>query len=331
VQPWTIDADADGVTIRLAPEHTSALDVEFRGSAVAVGAALFNARVAASAKGRLGPVTVADHAVGSPLSASIRFGEHTDVPLAGLYESMLRRVTNRRPGDRVSVPLDTIDALADAARDEGARLHLLTDRAQLDSAADLLGAADRTRYLTPLLHAEMFGELRWPGDPDPDAGIDVQTLELDDGEHAVLGILRRADVMAHLAQWNAGTALGDLTRSRVAAASALAVITVTGSQLSDYARGGSAAESVWIHAERHGLAVQPMSPVFLYARTGEELAKLSEQFSGELSGLTSQFRTLCGVDADEELVLIMRFTSADPPTVGSRRCRDRIRLSFRQH
>jgi hypothetical protein len=71
--------------------------------------------------------------------------------------------------------------------------------------------------------------------------------------------------------------------------------------------------------------------VFLYARTGEELAKLSEQFSGELSGLTSQFRTLCGVDADEELVLIMRFTSADPPTVGSRRCRDRIRLSFRQH
>jgi len=53
----------------------------------------------------------------------------------------------------------------------------------------------------------------------------------------VLGILRRADVMAHLAQWNAGAALGDLTRDRVAAASALAVITVTGSRLSDYARG----------------------------------------------------------------------------------------------
>ena len=39
------------MTIRLAAERTSALDVGFRGSAVAVGAAVFNARVAAAAHG----------------------------------------------------------------------------------------------------------------------------------------------------------------------------------------------------------------------------------------------------------------------------------------
>jgi len=331
VQPWTIDAYADRVAIRLAPEHTSALDVDFRGSAVAVGAALFNARVAAAAHGRLGQVTVAEHATGSPLSATVRLGDDTDAQLAGLYESMALRVTNRRPGHPVPVPLDTVVALTDAARLEGARLHLLAERDQLDCAANLLGAADRTRYLTPRLHAEMMGELRWPGDPDPDTGIDIQTLELDDGEQAVLGILRRADVMAHLAQWNAGAALGDLTRDRVAAASALAVITVTGSRLSDYARGGSAAESVWIHAQQRGLAVQPMSPVFLYARTPQERTKLSEQFCEELGGLTSQFRALCDLDGDEELILIMRLTSAEPPTAESRRSSDRIRLPFRPH
>ena len=42
-------------------------------------------------------------------------------------------------------------------------------------------------------------------------------------------------------------------------------------RLADYARGGSAAEAVWIAAQQHGLAVQPISPAFLYARDDDEL------------------------------------------------------------
>jgi hypothetical protein len=40
----------------------------------------------------------------------------------------------------------------------------------------------------------------------------------------VLEILRRPDVMAHLAQWNAGSALGEDTRRRVVASSAVAIL-----------------------------------------------------------------------------------------------------------
>jgi hypothetical protein len=92
------------------------------------------------------------------------------------------------------------------------------------------------RYLTPGLHAEMVSELRWPDDPCPDTGIDVRSLELDPGDLAVLDILRRPDVMAHLAQWNAGTALGEDTRLRVVASSAVAVILVPGGASTDCAR-----------------------------------------------------------------------------------------------
>ena len=74
----------------------------------------------------------------------------------------------------------------------------------------------------------MVSELRWPSDPCPDTGIDVRSLELDPGDLAVLDILRRPDVMTHLAQWNAGTALGEDTRRRVTASSAVAVISVPG-------------------------------------------------------------------------------------------------------
>ena len=83
----------------------------------------------------------------------------------------------------------------------------------------------------------MVSELRWPDDPCPETGIDVRSLELDPGDLAVLDILRRPDVMAHLAQWNAGTALGEDTRRRVVASCAVAVISVPGGALTDYARG----------------------------------------------------------------------------------------------
>lgn len=325
VQPWTIEAHADSVDIRIAPELTSAMDVAYRGSAVAVGAAAFNARVAAAAHDAVGEVTMIEAEGGSPLTVRVGIGTGGDPALGALYEPMLRRVTNRKPGVPVTVSEGTRAALRSAASAEGARVHLLTEGVELERAAQLLGAADRTRYLTPRLHAEMIGELRWPGDPDPDTGIDVRSLELDASESAFLSILRRPDVMSHLAQWEAGSALGDFAHDRVAGASALAVVTVTGSRLADFARGGSATEAVWIAAENHGLAVQPISPVFLYARNDIDFANLSEQFSDELKALRTRFRILAGLEADEELVIVLRCTSATPPAIASRRDTDRIR------
>jgi hypothetical protein len=202
---------------------------------------------------------------------------------------------------------------------------VLTDQADIDSAATILAAADRTRYLTARLHEEMISELRWPGDPDPDTGIDVRSLELDPEDYAVLGILRRPDVMAYLAEWNAGSALGEDTRDRVRASCGLGVVSIAGSALGDYARGGSAMEAVWVTAQHHGLAVQPVSPVFLYARTPEDLKELSSTFCYELATLQSQFRELAQT-GDEAQILVLRLAVAEPASVTSRRNRNRLRL-----
>jgi hypothetical protein len=324
VQPWYVDADDDSVTIRLAPEFTSAMDVALRGSAVAVGAALFNASVAAAAHGRLGPVSVRDD--GEGLAATLHFGAHADHELAALYQAMLERETNRHHGEPTALSAESIAAMHAVAERHGARLNVVTDRSDIDAAATILAAADRTRYLTARLHAEMFSELRWPGDPDQDTGIDVRSLELDPGDYAVMGILRRPEVMAHLAEWTAGSALGDDTRDRVLASSGLAVVSVTGHELVDFVRGGSAMEAVWITAQRQGLAVQPVSPVFLYARTPEEFKELSGTFCDELATLQSQFRALVGTEPDASQILVLRLANGAPASVKSRRARNRLRL-----
>ena len=324
-QPWFIDAEATGLTLSIDTQHSSTMDRSFRGSAVAVGAALYNVRIAAAAQGILGPVSVFEDADGSPLRATMHYENGTDPALADLYEPMLARETNRHRGTLQSLDDHTIRSLAAIADGEGARLHLITERDDLSRAAAIFAAADRIRYLTPQLHKEMVSELRWPGDPDADTGIDIDTLELDATDLALIDIVRRPDVMAHLAEWNAGSALGDGMRDDVLASSALAVITVTGDRLSDYARGGSAVEAVWIHAQREGLAVRPLSPVFLHARNATDLNELSAGFADQLKNLQDDFVRLTATAPDESIVLVLRLTTAPPASATSRRDPSRAR------
>jgi len=302
------------------------MDVAYRGSAVAVGAALFNAKVAAAAHNVSGPATFTEGADGAPLQATLRLGKGSDPDLAALYDTMLIREANRRLGIAQPVAESVLDALRAAAEREGARLHILTAPEGIARAAEIFAASDRARYLTPVLHAEMISELRWPGDPLPSTGIDIRSLELGPGELAVVDILRRPEVMAQLARWNAGSALGEGTRRQMTASSALAVIAVPGGSLADYARGGSAAEAVWIVAQRCGLAVQPISPIFIYARDAEDLAGVSAEFQHELSARQEDFRQLVGIDSEDGVALILRFAVSEPASVRSLRDFGRVNL-----
>jgi len=319
-QPWRIETGAGTVAIHLTPERTTLMDVNLRGSAVAVGAASFNARVAAAARGVLGDVHLTEHQTASPLTAVIDLdGAGADPDLAALYPLLESRETNRHRGTPTPLTDTITEALGNAAHREGARLVLLTDRTDLDAAGEVLSGADRIRYLTTRLHREMTSELRWPGDESPDTGIDVRSLELSPADFATLDILRRTEVMALLASWGVGSRLGSDTRDRIVNSSSLAVIIGSDPSLTGYAHGGAAAEAVWLTAQRHGLAVQPVSPVFLYAHDDADLHGLSPEFAGQLAELQDRFRHLTSVADGETQILALRLVTAPPASVRSRR------------
>ncbi|MGI8867616.1 MAG: Rv1355c family protein [Mycobacteriales bacterium] len=317
VQPWWFEDDPDEFRIALAADRTSAMDVAFRGSYVAIGAALLNARVAAARHGVLGPAAIPAHDHG--YVATMRYATGSDDDLAGLYDAMLARSANRRPGDGRPLDRSVEPALRAAAEAETGRLHLITDRAVIEQCAELLGRSDRIRFLTPLLHGQMMSELRVPGVDSLSTGLDVRTMELDEADLAKLEIARRADAMARLAEWNAGSALGYPTRDRVRSSSALAVVTVAGASPADFVRGGSAVERLWITAETLGLAVQPVSPVFIFALDRSDAARMSGQFVDEMEQLRNTFRSAAGLPDDEYMALVLRLGHAPPPGFRSRR------------
>ncbi|KAA1251020.1 Rv1355c family protein [Mycobacterium simiae] len=318
-QPWRIEVDHDAVAIELVPERTSLVDIDFRASAVAIGAAVFNARVAAAAHGVLGPVEIGHSSEQSPLCVVVKLGADSDPELARLYRPMLLRQTNRHHGTPAPIADATLELLESAARREGARLQLLRTRDEIERAAMILGESDRIRYLTPELHAELVAELRWPTDPSLESGIDVRGLELDPFRLAMLDTLCRPEVMAELARWNGGVALGAESYFRVCASSAIALVFIQGETLADYACGGSAAEAVWIRAQQHGLAAGPISPLFLYAKTSQERSDLSPNFAPQLQRLQREFNELAGTQAGESPIMVLRFCAAPSPSIRSRR------------
>jgi hypothetical protein len=316
-QPWALSVVPGGVQARVVQARTSAMDVAFRGSYVGIGAAAFNAQVAAAQHGLRASIAAFPDEQDPGLAASIALTRGSDPELAKLYPAMVQRITNRNPGRRRELAPDVVTDLHRAAAAGGATMHLVTDPAGVAEMADILAASDRIRFLTPRLHQQMMAELNWF--EHAALGIDVRSLGLDAADLAKLAVASRADVMACLASWHGGAALGDSTRDRVNASSAVAVLTVPGDTPADYLRGGMAVEQVWIRAGQHRLDVQPVSPVFLYARSDTDLKTVSEEFTADLHELQRLFRSTIGLDGSQTPVLVLRLSHDAPPAVRGRR------------
>lgn len=317
VQPWTITVDDDAITIGVDPAHSTSMDVDYRGSLVAVGAALFNARVAAARHGLVGDEQIIGTGP-ADATAVLHLSPGLAPELAGLYQHVRARASNRHIGVRTTVDDTVLQALRDSVAPYGAGLTTIVDSDDLAAIAELLGESDRLRYLTPHLHAQMMAELRWPHSSDPNRGLDVRTLELDESDLAKLEVARRGDVMQRLADWNVGRALGEPTRDRVLASSAVAVVTAADRTPAGWIQAGQAVEAFWVAAEAAGLAVQPISPVFLFADTIEQFHELSPRYAGDLAVLAQAFRSVVGLPS-EPLALVLRLAENPPPSVISLR------------
>jgi hypothetical protein len=110
------------------------------------------------------------------------------------------------------------------------------------------------------------------------------------------------------------------TKVMVGSSSALALITVPRADPTWYVRGGAAVERFWLSCEFHGLAVQPVSPIFLFAKGEEDLLNLGgERYLDEMFHLSEKFNGLWDLNEGETMVMVMRVIHAAPPSVRSAR------------
>ncbi len=319
-QPWRFTLTDRELEVELVrSKGCGVMDVRSRASYVGVGAALFNARVAAARAHLLGAVRLFPRWPSSDSVATLSLEDGVDDELADLYSPMLERCSNRRHGDASPLDLAVVGRLTRAAAAESATLHLVSDRGRLAECAEIVAAAERIRFLTPELCRATMRELRWPGD-DVRRGIDVATLEFAPWEIASLDLMRRTDVMQLLEQWDAGHALGDYLKNAVLAGSAIAVIAMSSSSSAAYVTGGMALERVWIEAQRAGLAVHAFAPAFAYAVQEADFETLcGSRWATELREHSDRFRDVVGLGATTAMALVLCLSHAPPPSARSLR------------
>ena len=208
--------------------------------------------------------------------------------------------------------------LASVCEDYPVKLHSLSSKSQLDDYSKIAVESDRLRHLCAHLHQEMMGELAWPGKNNLETGIDVRTLGLKEKDLNVLPILARKDVMAELADWKAGKALGEYNKERLSTASSLVVMTIKGQSEADYFVGGKALQQFWLTAEQNGLVIQPISPIFIYANNKEEMEQLMKgEYMEEVKQMQEQFNALLNIQEGESPVLVLRVAYAKQPEFRS--------------
>ena len=319
-QPWRFELRSRDLAIALdASRGCGTMDLRSRASYVALGAALFNARVAAAAAGRLGGYRLFPEGPSSDIVASLEFETASNPGLAELHDAMLERCSNRRHGTPAPLDLAVVSRMSRAASEEQARLHLVTDADRLAECAEIFAAAERIRFLSPKLREETMREMRWPGD-DVSTGIDVATLELSGPEAGSLQLLGRGDVMDLLDHWDAGGSLGDYLKRAIAGSSAVAIVTVESASPASYLTGGMALERVWIEAQRAGLSVHAVAPAFLYAVQQRDYQTLGgTRWADELRLLSERFRHLVDLGSHTVGILTLRLSHAAPPRVRSAR------------
>jgi hypothetical protein len=169
----------------------------------------------------------------------------------------------------------------------------------------------------------MMGEMRWtPEEVERTRdGVDLATLEATRPDLAGIRLARNWSSILFLREIGGGRALEKSSKNSIAAASAVGLLTMSGTNRESYVRGGRALQRVWLTATSLGLAMQPMGAIlYLWARLehggGEGLD--SDEVE-TLSRLRERFKGLFDVGPDSAEIMLFRLAHADPPSARALR------------
>jgi nitroreductase len=247
-QPWRFRARRYAHVIELYADPARALphsDPNGRAIHIACGAALLNLRLAVAVAGREPVVTLLPDPLQPTLLATVRLaGPYQARPAESeLYAAIPRRHTNRLPFSDRPVPPAELAELVEAAKVEGAILHVL-DHNEAVRVLRLVRDAERDQLADPAYRAELA---QWAGGTRDHDGIPDTAL----GPRAY-------DPAAPVRDFTAGRP-GRRGYAWFEKNPQLAVLSVPAGDRASWLRAGQALQRVLLTATARGIAASPLT------------------------------------------------------------------------
>jgi len=319
-QPWRFAWNGRRLECRLDETRSrSFVNFEHLASYVAIGAAVHNMTLASATMGF--DLDVAGSEKSAPDAVcSLEFSRQARAQTPDGFEFVYRRCTNRRLGAQEPLTMDDQQFLITAAG--GASLQIVSDPATLGRVGAMLGEADRMRFLSRIMHADLMREVRWTAEEVQATrdGLDLATLEFTPTDLAVFRILASWPTMDRVRRLGGGKALSRASKKAMGGACAVALLTFPGTSRASYLEGGRALQRIWLAATARDLGVHPLGLPYMFARL--ERASPSGYDKEEertVARLRQEYRTIFHVPADSAEIVLLRLTRAPGPTTRSLR------------
>ncbi len=296
-QPWAFSSSEQALTVYLDRERgASPQDAELKAAHLAIGAAIFNARLAGASESRW--LNVCYHSTQDKHpQTSCRYSPIAEVTLENrsgcrgeeivqytqLRQQIGLRATNRQSTEYV--PFSDRDrlTLSKIADQDNCLLEWIESDAEKSLCAHAIGLVDRVRFLCPELHSSLMSELRWTTNQArlTNDGIDIASLHLTALQQTVLHCLRRPDVVRELRSQGLGRRIGTICRDAVLQSSAVGMFSHHDDSNLGWVRFGETLQHTWLTSTQQGWAWYPMTVVFILRYFRDQLSELFTQAERE--------------------------------------------------
>lgn len=318
-QPWRFEVTSDALLVFNDVEKDATLyNFRQRGSYLAHGAVLENIVIAAGGEGYKAD---AELFPGIPdCTMRITFDTVT-AKRDALQEAIETRCTNRKPYDQTPLKPGDKEALRACARNN-IHVQFSDERDAVETIANTVNLNERLLFENRPLHDFLFGMIRWTKKQEESTpGLYVKTMELPPPMRVLFRyVFRHWPVVQAL-----NTILGmskkipQQTAPLYASSSAFGVVVISGDDKEDFVHAGRVLQRVWLTAERHNMALQPVAAIpYLHQRIA---ANEADAFTTEhIESIESAYRRISAalqLNDGDTIAMLFRIGYAELPTACS--------------
>ena len=253
--------------------------------------------------------------------AEIRDSQLQPDPLA---KGIGLRCSNRKKGQEASIPDSDINKIREAVEAiPGLHFHCFPNRETVLGIADVVGRAEKLRFIHPQGHYEFFkDEMRWNDQEALETrnGLDIKTLELSETQRVGLEVSSDPAVMDLVRRWQGGRALEKVSGDAVRTSAAVGLVTCDKNIDPLSLIPGAGALRAWIASNLLQWAVHPISaPLFFINRIEKPNNLLSEQNIQSIGQFKNDLFKIIPILQVEKGVFMFRMSKAETPSALSLR------------
>lgn len=322
-QPWRFTISGTTINLFNLPERDQSLyNYGQSGSYISHGAVIENIKISALQFGYFATVKLFPEKKNKNHVASLIL-EKVSSRGSVLYDSIKKRVTNRKPYGNAPLSESELSELLKNVEEEGVRILITQEESDKKILGKIGGFNESVMISNRFLHNFFFSHVTWTKEEDQKkkVGFFIDTLELPLPAKKMFKLIKNWRIANLLNKIGLYKMVGSQNAKTYVSSSGFGILLTKHTLPEDFVYAGMALERVWLKATNLGLNFQPVSGLLFLSQTIQS-GGTKEFTKNQIQTLQTGHETIkkiFSIGTDEHVVFMFRFGRGEKPTAKSLR------------